>query len=267
MDNQRHQGRVAVVTGAGSGIGRAVAARLAAEGAAVVGCDVNQAGLEETLGAVREGGNDATMVTADVTSQDQVDRLVDDAVGRHGRVDLLANVAGIMDWFLPAHEVDDETWFRVMAVNVNGPMMLCRKVLPGMLERGGGAIVNVASVAGLRGGGAGIAYTTSKHALVGMTRSIAWTYRADGIRCNAICPGGVETNIGTTAVPAASSPSSAWARAWPWPRRRPTPTRSRPWPPGSPPTRPPTSTAPSSPPTPAGPPGSRAHPGLADPRA
>lgn len=201
MDNQRHQGRVAVVTGAGSGIGRAVAARLAAEGAAVVGCDVNQAGLEETLGAVREGGNDATVVTTDVTSQDQVDRLVDDAVGRHGRVDVLANVAGIMDWFLPAHEVDDETWNRVMAVNVNGPMMLCRKVLPGMLERGAGAIVNVASVAGLRGGGAGIAYTTSKHALVGMTRSIAWTYRGDGIRCNAICPGGVQTNIGTTAVP------------------------------------------------------------------
>jgi NAD(P)-dependent dehydrogenase (short-subunit alcohol dehydrogenase family) len=135
MDGGRHQGRVAVVTGAGSGIGRAVAARLAAEGAAVVGCDVNEAGLEGTLGAIREGGNDATVVPADVTRQDQVDRLVDDAVGRHGRVDLLANVAGIMDC-LPAHEVDDETWNRVMAVNVN-----------------------------------------------------------------AICPGGVQTNIGATAVP------------------------------------------------------------------
>ena len=95
------------------------------------------------------------------------------------RQDQVANVAGIMDWFLPAHEVDDEAWNRVMAVNVNGPMMLCRKVLPGMLERGAGAIVNVASVAGLRGGGAGIAYTTSKHALVGMTRSIA-IVTADG---------------------------------------------------------------------------------------
>ena len=206
MDGRRHQGRVAIVTGAGSGIGRAVAARLAAEGAAVVGCDVNQAGLEETSAAIREGGGDAAMVPADVTSQAQVDRLVDDAAGRHGRVDLLANVAGIMDWFLPAHEVDDETWSRVMAVNVNGPMMLCRKVLPGMLERGSGAIVNVASVAGLRGGGAGIAYTASKHALIGMTRSIAWTYRGDGIRCNAVCPGGVQTNIGTTAVP-----RSQWA--------------------------------------------------------
>jgi NAD(P)-dependent dehydrogenase (short-subunit alcohol dehydrogenase family) len=206
MDDRRHRGRVAIVTGAGSGIGRALAARLAAEGAAVVGCDVNQAGLEGTLAAIREGGGDATLVPADVTSQSQVDALVDDALGRHGRVDLLANVAGIMDWFLPAHEVDDETWTRVMAVNVNGPMMLCRKVLPGMLERGAGAIVNVASVAGLRGGGAGVAYTASKHALVGMTRSIAWTYRGDGIRCNAVCPGGVQTNIGTTAVP-----RSQWA--------------------------------------------------------
>jgi NAD(P)-dependent dehydrogenase (short-subunit alcohol dehydrogenase family) len=137
MDSRRHQGRVAVVTGAGSGIGRAVALRLAGEGAAVVGCDVNQAGLEAALATIRERGDDATMVPADVTSQGEVDRLVSQAVERHGRVDLLANVAGIMDWFLPAHEVDDETWNRVMAVNVNGPMMLCRKVLPGMLERGG----------------------------------------------------------------------------------------------------------------------------------
>jgi NAD(P)-dependent dehydrogenase (short-subunit alcohol dehydrogenase family) len=206
MDGQRHQRRVAVITGAGSGIGRAVMVRLAAEGAAVVGCDVNQAGLEATLASVREGGHDATVVPADVSSQADVDRLVAEAVDRHGRVDLLANVAGIMDWFLPAHEVDDETWNRVMAVNVNGPMLLCRRVLPGMLENGAGAIVNVASVAGLRGGGAGVAYTTSKHALVGMTRSIAWTYRGDGIRCNAICPGGVQTNIGTTAIP-----RSQWA--------------------------------------------------------
>ena len=206
MDDRRHQGRVAIVTGAGSGIGQAVASRLAAEGAAVVGCDVNQDGLEATAAAIREAGDDAAMVAADVSSQDQVDRLVDGALERHGRADLLANVAGIMDWFLPAHEVDDETWNRVMAVNVTGPMMLCRRILPGMLERGAGVIVNVASVAGVRGGGAGIAYTASKHALVGMTRSIAWTYRGDGIRCNAVCPGGVQTNIGTTAVP-----RSQWA--------------------------------------------------------
>jgi NAD(P)-dependent dehydrogenase (short-subunit alcohol dehydrogenase family) len=119
----------------------------------------------------------------------------------HGRIDVLANVAGIMDWFLPAHEVDDDTWDRVMAVNVRGPMTLCRKVLPGMMERKSGAIVNVGSAASQGGGSAGVAYTASKHALLGLTRSIAWTYRAEGIRCNIICPGGVATNIISTATP------------------------------------------------------------------
>jgi NAD(P)-dependent dehydrogenase (short-subunit alcohol dehydrogenase family) len=177
----RHRGRVRDRTGGGGAAGRG------GRGRDRVRRQRGRAGGD--AGRDPGGWERRHLVPVDVTSQDQVDRLVDDAVGRHGRVDLLANVAGIMDWFLPAHEVDDETWFRVMAVNVNGPMMVCRKVLPGMLERGAGAIVNVASVAGLRGGGAG------------MTRSIAWTYRGDGIRCNAICPGGVQTNIGTTAVP------------------------------------------------------------------
>ncbi len=201
MDVARHQGRVAIVTGAGSGIGQAVALRLAREGAVVVGCDIDEAGLDATLAGIRTAGKDATMLPADITSQADVDRVVDETVAGHGRVDALANVAGIMDWFLPAHEVDDDTWNRVLAVNLGGPMMLSRKVLPGMMERRSGVIVNVASVGGLAGGVAGVAYTVSKHALVGLTRSIAWAYRAEGIRCNAVCPGGVQTNIGTTAVP------------------------------------------------------------------
>ena len=201
MDQSRHEGRVCVVTGAGSGIGRATALRLAREGALVVGCDVNETGLGQTLEQVRAAGKDMTTVAADITRQADVDRLMDAAVAAHGKVDLLANVAGIMDWFLPAHEVDDETWNRVMAVNLTGPMMLCRKVLPGMMERKSGSIVNIASVGGLGGGSAGVAYTASKHALIGLTKSVAWAYRGEGIRCNAICPGGVATNIGTTAVP------------------------------------------------------------------
>ena len=201
MDENRHTGRVAVVTGAGSGIGMATALRLAREGALVFGCDVHEAGLQETLARIRAAGKDASLIKADVTNQEDVDRVIDAALGAHGRVDLLANVAGIMDWFLPAHEVDDATWARVLAVNLTGPMMLCRKALPSMMERKSGAIVNIASVGGLGGGSAGIAYTASKHALIGITQSIAWTYRAEGIRCNAICPGPVATNIGTTAVP------------------------------------------------------------------
>ena len=201
MDTTRHTGHVALVTGAGSGIGRATALRLAGEGATVVGCDVNAEGLEGTLAAIRAAGAEATVLTADITQQTDVDRAVDETLAQHGQIDLLANVAGIMDWFLPAHEVDDETWQHVMAVNVNGPMMLSRKVLPGMMARRSGSIVNIASVGGLGGGAAGVAYTVSKHAVIGLTRSIAWVYQTEGIRCNAICPGGVETNIGTTAAP------------------------------------------------------------------
>ena len=196
MDASRHAGKVAIVTGAGSGIGRATALRLALEGAAVVGCDVDGAGLEGTSKAISEAGKSATMLIGDITREADVDRVVDAALSANGRVDVLANVAGIMDGFLPAHEVDDETWARVLAVNLTGAMTLCRKALPSMMERKAGAIVNIASVGGLGGGSAGVACTASKHGIIGLTLSIAWTYRSERIRCNAICPGGVQTNIG-----------------------------------------------------------------------
>jgi NAD(P)-dependent dehydrogenase (short-subunit alcohol dehydrogenase family) len=112
-----------------------------------------------------------------------------------GRIDVLANVAGIMDGFLPAAEVDDATWERVMAVNVTALMRLMRAALPVMVRAGKGAIVNIASEAGLRGSAAGFAYTTSKHAVIGMTRSAAFMYAKDGVRVNAIAPGGVRTSI------------------------------------------------------------------------
>jgi len=201
MDTHRHDGAIAIVTGAGSGIGRATALRLAQEGARVVGCDVNAEGLDAL---VHEAGGVRT-VLADLTKQDAVDEVVR-AAEEMGPVDILANVAGIMDGFLPAHEVDDATWDRVLAVNLHAPMMLSRAVLGGMMERGHGVIVNVASVAGTRGGASGVAYATSKHGLLGLTRSIAATYRNAGIRCNAVCPGGVATGIGATAMP-----QSPWA--------------------------------------------------------
>lgn len=201
MESNRHSGRVAIVTGAGYGIGRATARRLACEGATVIGCDISDEGLAAAAAEFEAAGVSIDLQKADITDQAAIDRMVGDALATHGRVDVLANVAGIMDWFLPAHEVDDTTWARVLDVNLTGPMRLGRAVLPGMMERKSGSIINVSSVGGFRGGAAGVAYTASKHALIGYTRSVAWTYRTEGIRCNVVCPGGVETNIGTTAVP------------------------------------------------------------------
>lgn len=204
MDTSRHAGRIAVVTGAGSGIGRATALRLAGEGARVIGCDVVEPALGETRAALEQAGLPAAeLVTADVTRQEDVDRVV---AAAGGRVDVLANVAGVMDHFLPLAELDDETWDRVMGVNVTGVMRLSRAVLSLMLDAGGGAIVTVASKASLGAGAAGVAYTTSKHAVIGLVKSIAYFYGPKGIRSTAVLPGPVETNIGATAAP-----KVAWA--------------------------------------------------------
>ncbi len=195
MDTSRHQGTHAIVTGAASGIGFATAARLVGEGAHVTACDVNEIGLKALTDEV---ASDRLMVqVADITSESDVESVVAQA----GAVDVLANVAGIMDGFVPLHDLRDDEWEKVLAVNVTGAMRLSRKVLPIMLEAKKGAIVNVASRAALLGGAAGTAYVASKHALLGLTRSTAALYGAQGVRCNAVCPGAVETGIGSTAVP------------------------------------------------------------------
>lgn len=199
MSEQRFAGKVAVVTGAGSGIGQAVAVRLAAEGALVIGCDVDPDGLDLTAKRIEDDGHRAIMAIADVTDQADVDRVTAALPG--GRIDLLANVAGIMDHFVPVTDLDDALWDRVLAVNLSGPMRMCRAVLPLMRAAGGGSIVNVSSIGGLTGSVAGTAYVASKHGLIGLTRSIANLYADDGVRTNAICPGGVATGIGATAAP------------------------------------------------------------------
>jgi NAD(P)-dependent dehydrogenase (short-subunit alcohol dehydrogenase family) len=188
----RHDGHVVVVTGAANGIGRATASLLADEGATVVAVDVNEEALHV---AESDTQFDIDFQVVDVTSQAAVDRLVRHVLERHMRIDAVANIAGIMDGFLAVHEMDDAVWARVMAVNVDGPMRLCRAVLPIMIDQGRGTIVNVSSEAGLRGGCAGAAYTTSKHAVIGLSRSIAWLYADRGIRCNVVAPGSVATDI------------------------------------------------------------------------
>ncbi len=201
MDTTCHADRIVIVTGAGYGIGRGTALRFAREGATVIGIDVSDEGLALARVEFDSAGVKVDLRKADITSQPDVDRPFADVIATHGRVDVLANVAGIMDHFVVAADVDDATWNRVMDVNVTGPMRMIRAALPGMLERKGGAIVNVASVGGFKGGTAGVAYTTSKHAVIGLTRNTAWVHTKQGIRCNAVCPGGVQTNIGASSAP------------------------------------------------------------------
>jgi NAD(P)-dependent dehydrogenase (short-subunit alcohol dehydrogenase family) len=186
----RFTGRTAIVTGAGSGIGRATALRLAREGARVVIADVDAGRLEQL--AAEFPDLDLVPVVADIATEDGAQAVV---AAAGGRVDALANVAGIMDAFLPPAEVDDATWERVFAVNATAVMRLTRAVLPIMLAAGGGAIVNVSSEASLRASAAGVAYTASKHAVNGITKSTAVFYKGNGIRANAVAPGPVATSI------------------------------------------------------------------------
>ena len=185
----RFDGRTVIVTGAASGIGRATASRIVREGGRVIGVDITAGKLTETAA---ELGDPFVAVTADITRADDIARIV---AAAGDRIDGLANVAGVVDDFSPVHETSDAVWARLFAVNVDGVFRLTRAVVPVMLAAGRGSIVNVASEAALRGNAAGVAYTASKHAVVGITRNTAFMYGPQGIRTNAVAPGGVATGM------------------------------------------------------------------------
>ncbi|HVU59985.1 MAG TPA: SDR family oxidoreductase [Candidatus Saccharimonadales bacterium] len=186
----RFAGKTVIVTGAGSGIGRATASRVAREGGRVIAVDISKDWLDDFKKSLPKGN--ITTVVGDITDDAGVAKIVATA---GPAIDGLANVAGIMDNFTPLHEMTDEVWNRVMNVNVLGMMKLSRAVLPKMLASRAGSIVNIGSEASLKASAAGTAYTTSKHAVAGLTKSMAFMYGPTGIRCNVVAPGAVLTNI------------------------------------------------------------------------
>ena len=186
---------VAIVTGSGAGIGRATAKRFAEEGAAVVVADVDTDGGKETVSLIESAGGDAVFVETDVTDQSDVDGMVETAIETYGGLDFAYNNAGIEGQNNPLTEQSQESWETVMAVNLTGVFNGLKAQIPAMLENGGGAIVNTASVAGIRGFPNLAPYVASKHGVIGATRTAAIEWSSEGVRVNAVCPGVIETEM------------------------------------------------------------------------
>jgi NAD(P)-dependent dehydrogenase (short-subunit alcohol dehydrogenase family) len=191
----RLEGKVAIVTGAASGMGQAIATRYAEEGAKVVVSDINLEGAETVAEEIKAKGGTAKAIKTNVADREDIDHLIDSTVKEFGSLDILVNNAGIMDSMEPAGDIEDEKWERVFAINTTAVMRATRKALPIFLEKGKGVIINTASTGGLNGAHAGATYTASKHAVIGFTKNTGYMYAEKGIRCNAIAPGGVATNI------------------------------------------------------------------------
>lgn len=193
---KRLEKRVAIITGAASGLGKAISILFASEGAKVIAADVNKDSLEKLRKEIIAIGCNVTTLVADITKPADIEKIVDATLENFGTIDILVNNAGIMDDFSPVGDVKDDMWLRVMEINLNGPMRLMRSALKIMLKNKSGSIINISSIGGLQGARAGAAYTASKHALIGLTKNTGYMYSKSGIRCNAIAPGSMETNIG-----------------------------------------------------------------------
>lgn len=190
------ENKVCIITGASSGIGREVALEFAKEGANVVVGARRLEKLEELVELSKNLPGEIYAVALDVSKQEDIDNIVDETVKKYGKVDVLVNNAGILDSYKSPVSITDEIWNNMFEVNVDSVMRATRKVLPLMREQKSGVILNTASVGGIRGMRGGLAYVATKHAVVGMTKHIGYAYAQEGIRCVAIAPGTVETEIG-----------------------------------------------------------------------
>ena len=190
---ERFEDTVVVITGAGSGIGRATAERLAAEGASLVLTDVNAEGLEATAATCAEHGRSVTSLVSDVSDEPSVAEVISTAVGEHGRIDVLCNVAGILQ-FKDFRLTTIEDWNRILGVNLTGTFLMCRDAMPHLLESQGN-IVNIASTAALAGHPWTSSYSASKGGVLALSLTLAVEFGKLGVRCNAVAPGSIETPI------------------------------------------------------------------------
>lgn len=193
------EGKVAIVTGAGSGMGEAIVRLFAKKGAKVVVSDLNQASMDRVVNDIKCKQCPIIGVLSDVSKPEDLERLVAETLNAFGTIDILVNNAGVLDNFMTVDALDVKRWEKVMDVNVKGPTILSQLVIKHLLEKKKpGVIINTASVGGMFGARGGVSYVTSKHAVIGLTKNIASVYREDGIRSVAIAPGDIKTNIGNS---------------------------------------------------------------------
>ena len=189
------ENKVAIITGSTRGIGRATAKLFAAEGAKVVVVGTNAELGDSCVAEIKADGGEAIFCKTDVTSEESLSALVKAALDTYGRIDILVNNAGVGGSTANMNDITMDEWNKVLATNLTAPFMLCKKVIPVMEEQGGGAIVNIASMASTGAGRGGLAYTSAKHGLLGLTRQMSMDHGRTGVRINAVLPGPIETDM------------------------------------------------------------------------